>query len=182
MHFNRLLTLPSGWRIRFGDNVNFIFETHDLIHASPATISRMGIVSLRYTTFISIEFFQPWNLCVPNIHSIIQSFWFQVHLIYPNKSFSMHGVFCNRIRIAMGHSFNNMSLKRSIGCKRNRLKYRKSEIYAISWSTRLVFDWRRNSAFDLFIVCPMHWMQHIKMNLPQRYEIFWFHSIFIFAL
>lgn len=44
----RLLTLPSGWRIQFNDNVNFIFETHDLIHASPATISRMGIVNLRY--------------------------------------------------------------------------------------------------------------------------------------
>lgn len=46
-HSTRLLTLPSGWRIQFTDNVNFIFETHDLIHASPATISRMGIVNLR---------------------------------------------------------------------------------------------------------------------------------------
>ncbi|XP_055594856.1 cytoplasmic dynein 2 heavy chain 1 [Uranotaenia lowii] len=43
---NRLLTLPSGWRIQFGSNVNFIFETHDLSTASPATISRMGIVNL----------------------------------------------------------------------------------------------------------------------------------------
>lgn len=41
---NKLLTLPSGWRIQFGSNVNFIFETHDLVNASPATISRMGIV------------------------------------------------------------------------------------------------------------------------------------------
>lgn len=48
MNFCRLLTLPSGWRIQFTDNVNFIFETDDLIHASPATISRMGIVNLRY--------------------------------------------------------------------------------------------------------------------------------------
>lgn len=47
LQFDRLLTLPSGWRIQFGDNVNFIFETHDLTHASPATISRMGIVNLR---------------------------------------------------------------------------------------------------------------------------------------
>ncbi|KAJ9599678.1 hypothetical protein L9F63_026474, partial [Diploptera punctata] len=31
---NRLLTLPSGWRIQFGPNVNFIFETHDLSYAS----------------------------------------------------------------------------------------------------------------------------------------------------
>ena len=45
---NRLLTLPSGWRIQFGPNVNFIFETHDLSYASPATISRMGMIFLRY--------------------------------------------------------------------------------------------------------------------------------------
>ncbi|KAJ6628053.1 Cytoplasmic dynein 2 heavy chain 1, partial [Pseudolycoriella hygida] len=43
---NKLLTLPSGWRIQFGNNVNFVFETHDLSNASPATISRMGIVNL----------------------------------------------------------------------------------------------------------------------------------------
>ncbi|KAE8745286.1 hypothetical protein FOCC_FOCC007971 [Frankliniella occidentalis] len=43
---NRLLTLPSGWRIQFGPNVNFIFETHDLSYASPATISRMGMILL----------------------------------------------------------------------------------------------------------------------------------------
>ncbi|XP_055916348.1 cytoplasmic dynein 2 heavy chain 1 [Eupeodes corollae] len=43
---NKLLTLPSGWRIQFGNNVNFIFETHEVTHASPATISRMGIVNL----------------------------------------------------------------------------------------------------------------------------------------
>lgn len=44
---NRLLTLPSGWRIQFGPNVNFLFETHDLSQASPATISRMGMILLR---------------------------------------------------------------------------------------------------------------------------------------
>lgn len=44
MDDNRLLSLPSGWRIQFGYNVNFIFETHNLSYASPATISRMGIV------------------------------------------------------------------------------------------------------------------------------------------
>jgi dynein heavy chain 2 len=43
---NRLLTLPSGWRIQFGPNVNFIFETHDLTYASPATISRMAMIFL----------------------------------------------------------------------------------------------------------------------------------------
>lgn len=43
---NRLLTMPSGDRIQFGPNVNFIFETDDLSCASPATISRMGMIFL----------------------------------------------------------------------------------------------------------------------------------------
>ncbi|XP_040514464.1 cytoplasmic dynein 2 heavy chain 1 isoform X1 [Gallus gallus] len=43
---NRLLTMPSGERIQFGSNVNFIFETHNLSCASPATISRMGMIFL----------------------------------------------------------------------------------------------------------------------------------------
>lgn len=41
---NRLLTIPSGERIQFGQNVNFIFECVNLAHASPATISRMGMI------------------------------------------------------------------------------------------------------------------------------------------
>lgn len=43
---NRLLTLPSGERIQFGDNANFIFECDDLHFASPATISRNGMLYL----------------------------------------------------------------------------------------------------------------------------------------
>ncbi|KAF4663535.1 Cytoplasmic dynein 2 heavy chain 1 [Perkinsus olseni] len=43
---NRLLTLPNGERIRFLDNVNFIFETDTLAYASPATVSRLGMVYL----------------------------------------------------------------------------------------------------------------------------------------
>ncbi|XP_053600523.1 cytoplasmic dynein 2 heavy chain 1 [Plodia interpunctella] len=43
---NRLLTLPSGARLQLSTGVNFLFETHELSHASPATISRLGIVLL----------------------------------------------------------------------------------------------------------------------------------------
>jgi len=43
---NHLLTLPNGERINFGPNVNFLFETHDLKFASPATVSRMGMIFL----------------------------------------------------------------------------------------------------------------------------------------
>jgi dynein heavy chain 2, cytosolic len=38
--------MPNGERISFGPNVNFLFETHDLRFASPATVSRMGMIFL----------------------------------------------------------------------------------------------------------------------------------------
>lgn len=42
---NRLLTLPNGERIQLGaGNVNFIFECHSLQYASPATVSRCGMI------------------------------------------------------------------------------------------------------------------------------------------
>lgn len=57
---NKLLTLPSGWRIQFGNNVNFIFETHDLINASPATISRMGIIKFSSEDLPAECLLVPW--------------------------------------------------------------------------------------------------------------------------
>lgn len=57
---NKLLTLPSGWRIQFGNNVNFIFETHDLVNASPATISRMGIIKFSCEDLPKELLIQPW--------------------------------------------------------------------------------------------------------------------------
>lgn len=54
---NRLLTLPSGERIQFGPNVNFIFESHDLSCASPATISRMGMIFVRSVSLVANSVF-----------------------------------------------------------------------------------------------------------------------------
>lgn len=67
---NRLLTMPSGERIQFGPNVNFLFETHDLSCASPATISRMGMIFLRSVSLLSVSLYQilffptSWHYCV----------------------------------------------------------------------------------------------------------------------
>ncbi|CAB3224979.1 unnamed protein product [Arctia plantaginis] len=57
---NRLLTLPSGWRIQFGTNVNFLFETHSLEHASPATVSRMGIILLSDDVSCDLDVLSNW--------------------------------------------------------------------------------------------------------------------------
>ena len=60
---NRLLTMPSGERIQFSPNVNFLFETHDLSCASPATISRMGMIFLRYECSTT-------QSCIPDYYAV----------------------------------------------------------------------------------------------------------------
>ncbi|CAH8543326.1 unnamed protein product [Schistosoma rodhaini] len=64
---NHLLTLPSGERIQFDTNVNFLFETHELIHASPATISRMGVVYVSDEAIDSHAFVEAWLMNQPEI-------------------------------------------------------------------------------------------------------------------
>lgn len=57
MDDNKLLTLPNGERIRLQNHCKLLFEVYDLQYASPATISRCGMVyvdsrNLGYKPFI----------------------------------------------------------------------------------------------------------------------------------
>ena len=61
MDDNRLLTLPNGERIRLQDHCKLLFEVADLKYASPATVSRCGMVyvdpkNLGYKPFLTM-----WN-------------------------------------------------------------------------------------------------------------------------
>lgn len=88
----RLLTLPSGWRIQFGNNVNFIFETHDLSNASPATISRMGIVNLSEVDLDPSIIIETWLKKQPNsegIQYLMEEFYRSIDYIDKLKHKSM---------------------------------------------------------------------------------------------
>ncbi|KZC10148.1 Cytoplasmic dynein 2 heavy chain 1 [Dufourea novaeangliae] len=51
---NRLLTLPNGVGVKLSSGTKFIFETHKLAGASPATVSRLGVVHLGSTVPTSL--------------------------------------------------------------------------------------------------------------------------------
>lgn len=64
---NHLLTLPNGERISLGNNVNFIFETHDLKFASPATVSRMGMMYLNNEDINIHSIVKTWMSSLPTL-------------------------------------------------------------------------------------------------------------------
>ncbi|MCP9266202.1 DYHC2 [Dirofilaria immitis] len=76
---NRLLTMPSGERIQFGSNVNFIFETDNLSSASPATISRMGMVLVSEQDMDIQELINNWLKEHNDVHPAMSD-WIRDHL------------------------------------------------------------------------------------------------------
>eukprot|EP00842_Homolaphlyctis_polyrhiza_P004738 jgi/Hompol1/5265/HPOL_004290-RA len=79
---NRLLTMPNGERIQFGPNINFLFETHHLKFASPATVSRMGMIYLSDETLDIKVLVQGWAAKQPEAlrHSLntwIDAYFYQ---------------------------------------------------------------------------------------------------------
>lgn len=77
---------------QFGNNVNFIFETHDLSNASPATISRMGIVNLSEADLDPSIIIETWLKKQSNpegIQYLMEEFYRSVDYIGKLKSKSM---------------------------------------------------------------------------------------------
>lgn len=54
---NKSLTLPNGERLKIPENVRFIFEVDCLTYATPATISRCGMVWIESDLVSSVEVF-----------------------------------------------------------------------------------------------------------------------------
>lgn len=60
MDDNKLLTLANGERISMPSQVTLLFETEDLSTASPATVSRAGIVYCDYEKLGWQPYFESW--------------------------------------------------------------------------------------------------------------------------
>ena len=74
---NRLLTMPNGERIQFGDNVNFMFETHSLAFASPATVSRMSVIYLSEEDVDPHSTVKSWLSTLPEEQSKLIGGWIE---------------------------------------------------------------------------------------------------------
>ncbi|KAG2385509.1 hypothetical protein C9374_003324 [Naegleria lovaniensis] len=120
---NHLLTMPSGERIQFGSNVNFIFETHSLKFASPATVSRMGVIFLSDNDVDLKSFVSAWmnsheNLS-DNIRSLIDNYFYSALEIIFNVDKSEFIIETTNMGIIMNglsHISTDISSKGEFAC------------------------------------------------------------------
>ena len=70
---NHLLTLPTGERINFPNGTCFIFETDSLLYASPATVSRMGMIYLNNEDINISGLVQKWLEKHPHLNDFFQT-------------------------------------------------------------------------------------------------------------
>ena len=60
MDDNKILTLSNGDRIRLKNHCKLLFEVYDLQYASPATISRCGMVYVDAKNLSYEHYFHKW--------------------------------------------------------------------------------------------------------------------------
>ena len=137
---NHLLSLPNGERIQFNDNVNFIFETHDLSFASPATISRMGMIYLSQQDIKLQTLIQSWinkNVEKENkdvisnwMNDIFMNVikWIDTKIVNNNAISSKHGFIVENTIIGMVSN----GLSQMIGVKGNIKDFMTRCIYGLS--------------------------------------------------
>lgn len=58
---NKMLCLPDGKRIKLPNYFSFLFEVDDLEQASPATVSRCGMIFMDNDTLNPMLYFEPWQ-------------------------------------------------------------------------------------------------------------------------
>ena len=83
MDDNKLLTLPNGERIRLQQHCSLICEVADLQYASPATVSRCGMVWVDTNTVRPRSYFESW---LTKRHQLISLVFEAVKKKYPNQA------------------------------------------------------------------------------------------------
>jgi dynein heavy chain, axonemal len=68
---NRILTLANGDRIPMTDNVKIMFEVETLVNASPATVSRAGIIFVSDTDLDWAPYVEGWIMKQPSSQQTI---------------------------------------------------------------------------------------------------------------
>lgn len=81
MDDNKLLTLANGERIRLSSNCAMLFEVGDLSVASPATVSRAGMVYVAPKNLGYEPYWLKWLKSRPTREQEKLAYWFEMYVL-----------------------------------------------------------------------------------------------------
>ena len=186
---NKLLTLINGERIKMNPTMHMLFEVADLAVASPATVSRCGMVYIDPATLGWSAFIKCWNRKLPaHVSQGLRD-----HLMNLFDTFVDAGLYFirkNCREYVASVDFNLVSsLSRLLTCfiqktkeidfqmPLNDLKRLFSQIFIFSyiWSLGGNLADGYQDAFDTFLRQTLESQSIIDFNLPSDYSVFGFY-------
>lgn len=165
---NRKLCLPNGEIIKMGDNMNLIFEVADLAVASPATVSRCGMVYMEpekltwrplYESYI--QFTIPKTLRNEEITNLLNHFtnWLIDPLLdfvdreckefNPTSSITRYNSFINLLDSLL-EEFKDKKAMKDLKPKDIIVSIEGFFIFSLIWSLGGTIDFNGRKKFDIF--------------------------------
>ncbi|KAL6598153.1 dynein heavy chain and region D6 of dynein motor-domain-containing protein [Neocallimastix sp. 'constans'] len=173
---NHLLTIPNGERIQFTSNVNFIFETHDLTYASPATVSRMGMIYMSDENIDIKLLVKAWldkqdNHVAKIISPFIESYFFKaLEWITKNsdasvvKTTKIGNVFNGLSHLSTANSLNKFIFGLIKGFGSNLYQNQRQEFAMILFKLAGIQITDKSNVLDYYIDVKSDSIQHYKFN------------------
>ncbi|KAH3679918.1 hypothetical protein WICMUC_000661, partial [Wickerhamomyces mucosus] len=183
---NKILTLPNGERLTIPENIRFIFEVDRLSHATPATISRCGMV------WIEDDFISTADLFKHELYLFESSYMTEnkneqqicLRFVETLKDILKDGVLESLIKFSL-KSMNHIMTLTSLAIIRNLFIYIKSIILrkAISSPALLNHKYHLSQEFIIkAIIISLVWCMSGSSNVKDRIQFcLYLKSIDVFA-
>ena len=183
---NRILTLANGDRIPMTDNVKLMFEVEDLRNASPATVSRAGIIFVSNSDLDWQPVLQAWlNRKPANLSAILTRLFIQYvgkcdgpksfgHLFYFLQKNCKSVVVTTRVGVIEGCCHLLDGLLNTIEISDNMAdELERIFIYALAWSTGGLLEVDGRIKFTQYIL-SVGTSQNIFPNMENEDTLFEF--------
>lgn len=174
---NKLLTLTNGDRIALTPNVRLLFEVENLDVASPATVSRAGMIYLDIDELGWEPFITMWIEKKANKGEDFQEMLTEYVSKYINRVFEVKRVQCTELVktsnsaciIAMTKLFDALCYNLSRGPEEDRESYKqyveKWFVFCLIWSIGCTVDEDSRKAIDFIL-------REIESMFPHTFSVF----------
>ncbi|KER25686.1 hypothetical protein T265_14170, partial [Opisthorchis viverrini] len=163
---NKTLTLANGDRIPMAPNCKIIFEVHNIDNASPATVSRNGMVFMSSSVLNWDPITNAWLLKRPQadrekLHNYFKNSFPQTHR-YVTQNLQLKMAYHEAFLVQQACSILGGLLPGDI--QGNERMLSRCYVFSLMWSFGALLELDDRAKLEAF------WRNELKLDLPEKYE------------